>query len=316
MVWEVSYRYKETFQDRSIAMTTYIILFTITTLFIALLFVYRKKSKETPSPTEKSSEARHLEAQKKADAEKRRAEEERRAKEETEKRVQAAKRAKEQEREAARLKALEEKQKREAERRKRESAAKAETEERARREEAARQKAQMAAREKEREEKLKRAAHAAKEKAEKEKAEKEAAEKREVAKRKSAQAAETPRKSSKVSAPITLPDYPAFSHERLLEMGLSDEDAKAFVQELIEQIETEIPLIEAAMLQHDFHQMERVTHGIKGSSTNVGTGGVTDLIVAYNTYLKTGTDMAVAAIYHTRLKKELERLKTQYCSTK
>jgi uncharacterized phage infection (PIP) family protein YhgE len=308
---EASYRYKETFQDRSIAMTTYIILFTITTLFIALLFVYRKKSKETPSPTEKSSEVRHLEAQKKADAEKRRAEEERRAKEETERRVQAARRAKEQEREAARLKALEEKQKREAERRKRESAAKAEAEERARREEAARQKAQMAAREKEREERLKRAAEAAKEKAEKE-----AAAKREVAKKKSVQAAETPRESSEVSAPITLPDYPAFSHERLLEMGLSDEDAKAFVQELIEQIETEIPLIEAAMLQHDFHQMERVTHGIKGSSTNVGTGGVTDLIVAYNTYLKTGTDMAIAAIYHARLKKELERLKTQYCSTK
>jgi len=109
-----------------------------------------------------------------------------------------------------------------------------------------------------------------------------------------------------------LPDYPAFDHSRLLEMGLSDEDAKEFVQELITQIETEIPLIKEAMVQKDFHQMERVTHGIKGSSTNVGTGGVSDLIIEYNTYLKTGDDIQVAQSYFEALKNELEKLKAQY----
>ena len=95
-------------------------------------------------------------------------------------------------------------------------------------------------------------------------------------------------------------------------MGLSDEDAKEFVQELITQIETEIPLIKEAMLQKDFHQMERVTHGIKGSSTNVGTGGVSDLIIEYNTYLKTGDNIQIAQNYFNALNNELERLKTQY----
>ncbi len=58
--------------------------------------------------------------------------------------------------------------------------------------------------------------------------------------------------------------------------------------------------------------MERLTHGIKGSATNLGTGGVSDLLVDYNTYLKTGTDIDIAKAYLEHLVHYTAELKTQY----
>ena len=107
-------------------------------------------------------------------------------------------------------------------------------------------------------------------------------------------------------------NYPQFTHVRLVEMGLSDEEAKEFVAELIPQIEVEIPLIEAAIEGGDFHKMEHLTHGIKGSATNLGTGGVSDLLVEYNTYLKTGKDIDIAKAYLKHLIHYTNELKTQY----
>jgi len=107
-------------------------------------------------------------------------------------------------------------------------------------------------------------------------------------------------------------NYPAFTHVRLVEMGLSDEEAKEFVGELIPQLEVEIPRIEAAIQGGDFHKMERLTHGIKGSATNLGTGGVSDLLVDYNTYLKTGTDIDIAKAYFEHLIHYTAELKEQY----
>ncbi len=107
-------------------------------------------------------------------------------------------------------------------------------------------------------------------------------------------------------------NYPQFTHVRLIEMGLSDEEAKEFVAELIPQIETEIPLIEAAIQEGDFHQLEKLTHGIKGSATNLGTGGVSDLLADYNTYVKTGTDVDIAKAYLEHLIRYTNELKAQY----
>jgi HPt (histidine-containing phosphotransfer) domain-containing protein len=107
-------------------------------------------------------------------------------------------------------------------------------------------------------------------------------------------------------------NYPKFTHIRLVEMGLSDEEAKEFVAELIPQIEEQFPLIEKAMQDLDFHQIERLTHGIKGSATNLGTGGVSDLLVDYNTYLKTGTDIDIARAYFEHLEHYNNELKAQY----
>ena len=106
--------------------------------------------------------------------------------------------------------------------------------------------------------------------------------------------------------------YPKFTHVRLVEMGLSEDEAKDFVQELIPQLEIQIPLIEEVLEIPDYHQMERLTHSIKGSATNLGTGGISDLLVECNTYLKEGTDFDIATAYFGHLKHYTQELKKQY----
>lgn len=123
---------------------------------------------------------------------------------------------------------------------------------------------------------------------------------------------EIPKEEVKETKELPEANYPPFTHVRLVEMGLSDDEAKEFVAELIPQLEEQIPLIEEAMNIPDFHQMERLTHSIKGSATNIGTGGVSDLLIDCNTYFKTGTDIDVAKAYFEHLKHYTQELKEQY----
>jgi len=122
---------------------------------------------------------------------------------------------------------------------------------------------------------------------------------------------------SKVITPSTIPTrtqvrYPKFDHQRLIKMGLSDAEVKEFILELIPQIETQIPLIEDAINLSDFHQLKKLTHHIKGSTTNIGTGGVADLLVEYDTYLKNGTDISIIESYFQELIYYSKELKVQY----
>jgi len=123
-----------------------------------------------------------------------------------------------------------------------------------------------------------------------------------------------PSPTPEITIKIDLPEgnYPEFDHSRLLKMGLSEEEAKEFVNELIPQIETQIPLIKEAMDTSDFHTMERLTHSIKGSSMTIGTGGISDLLVDYNTYLKSGKELAIAEAYFKHLQHYCSLLKKQY----
>ncbi len=111
---------------------------------------------------------------------------------------------------------------------------------------------------------------------------------------------------------ISLGDYPKFDHSRLKDMGLSEEEAIEFVTELIPQIETQIPFIKEAMINTDLDHMERLIHSIKGSSTTVGTGGISDLLVDYDAYLRTGTEPVILEAYFEHLKHYYEELKEQY----
>ncbi len=113
---------------------------------------------------------------------------------------------------------------------------------------------------------------------------------------------------------VVLPEckYPKFNYDRLVKMGLSIEEADAFVQELIPQIETQTPLIKEALEKKDFHAMERLTHSIKGSSTTIGTGGISDLLVDFNTYLKSGDNVEIAQTYLDHLEHYYEALKIQF----
>jgi len=106
--------------------------------------------------------------------------------------------------------------------------------------------------------------------------------------------------------------YPEFDYSRLLKMGLSENEAIEFIKELIPQLKSQIPLIKEAMDKEDFHSMERLTHGIKGSSTTVGTGGVSDLLSEFNTYLKTGKEVAVAEAYFKNLNRYTDELEKQF----
>lgn len=123
---------------------------------------------------------------------------------------------------------------------------------------------------------------------------------------------ETETEAPKESKQLPEANYPKFTHSRLVEMGLSDEEAKEFVGELIPQIETQYPLIEKAIEESDFDQLESLTHGIKGSASNLGTGGVSDLLTDYNTYLKTGRDLDIIKTYYAHLKHYNEELKREY----
>ena len=117
-----------------------------------------------------------------------------------------------------------------------------------------------------------------------------------------------------VAGKIDLPEckYPKFDYSRLVDMGLSKDEAVEFIKELIPQIKTQIPLIKEAMEASDFHSMERLTHSIKGSSTSVGSGGISDLLSEYNTYLKTGKELPVAEAYFKYLNYYCEELEKEY----
>ena len=121
-----------------------------------------------------------------------------------------------------------------------------------------------------------------------------------------------PAKKKEKTVDLPACKYSKFDYSRLLKMGLSEEEAIEFIKELIPQLKTQIPLIKEAMDKEDFHSMERLTHSIKGSSTTVGTGGVSDLLSEFNTYLKTGKDVPVAEVYFKNLNRYTDELEKQF----
>ena len=113
---------------------------------------------------------------------------------------------------------------------------------------------------------------------------------------------------------VKLPSYhyTAFSHKRLVDMGFPEAEAEAFVLELIPLIATQMIELKDAMDNKDMTTIEHVTHDIKGSSSNIGTGGIADLIADFNTYAKTGNDPEILAAYFGHLERSYAELKKQY----
>jgi HPt (histidine-containing phosphotransfer) domain-containing protein len=118
----------------------------------------------------------------------------------------------------------------------------------------------------------------------------------------------------KAEPSVRLPEcnYPDFDHSRLMEMGLGEDDAHAFVGELINQIDEQLPKLQDAIDDKNVEQVERLTHSMKGSSSNIGVGGVTDLLIEFNTYTKSKSNFAVIKEYFNQLKVYLQKLKDQY----
>jgi len=107
--------------------------------------------------------------------------------------------------------------------------------------------------------------------------------------------------------------YGPFSHQRLVEtMGLSPEEADEFVLELIHQLEEAIPLIDRSIEDGKFEEIEHITHGLKGAATNIGSGGVADILVDYNSEMKECKDIDVAKSYQDLLRGAVSDLKIEY----
>ena len=107
-------------------------------------------------------------------------------------------------------------------------------------------------------------------------------------------------------------EYPDFDNSRLLGMGLTQEDADTFVLELIEQIDDHIPQLEEAIESGQYDQIERLTHSLKGSATNLGTGGVANVLIDFNTYSKEGKEKEIILAHLNNLKAYQEKLKSQF----
>jgi len=112
----------------------------------------------------------------------------------------------------------------------------------------------------------------------------------------------------------TLPQcqYPKFNYSRIMGLGLSEDEAIEFVQELIPQLKIQIPLIEDAIKEENFKAIEELTHSIKGSSTNIGTGGISDLLIEFNTYIKTQKELPVVEEYFKYLKYYTKNLEKEF----
>ncbi len=108
-------------------------------------------------------------------------------------------------------------------------------------------------------------------------------------------------------------DYPDFDNTRTMEeFGLPKEEADEFIVDLIQQVDEEMPNLENAVSANDSHKIEEISHMIKGSATNLGTGGIADVLVDFNTYMKTDNDPAVIAMHMKNLRYALAALKEQF----
>lgn len=117
------------------------------------------------------------------------------------------------------------------------------------------------------------------------------------------------------AAPFVPRHYPPFSNARAVtEFGLSQEEADSFTNELIAQIESEIADLETAVAARDSVQLEEVLHKLKGSTSNLGEGGITTLLADFNNYIKEGTDPDTIDDYVANLHYYLEELKKAFPS--
>jgi len=85
-----------------------------------------------------------------------------------------------------------------------------------------------------------------------------------------------------------------------------------FIGELIAQLDTELPHLEKAVQQKDYEKIETISHSLKGSATSLGTGGVSDVLIDFNTYIKTGNDNQIIEAHLDNLKHYLIDLKRVY----
>ena len=58
--------------------------------------------------------------------------------------------------------------------------------------------------------------------------------------------------------------------------------------------------------------IDEITHDIKGSSGNIGSGGIADLMNDSNAYIKRGDDAGILQAYYQHTEYYYKELKQQY----
>lgn len=107
--------------------------------------------------------------------------------------------------------------------------------------------------------------------------------------------------------------YDAYDNSRAVEeMGLTQEEADGFVKELVKAIETEIPRIEKAILAADYKSVEEIVHTITGSSSTLGSGGVSSALISFYTAVQHRDDFQKLYVHLQNLKYYIAELKKQY----
>ncbi|WP_345973544.1 hypothetical protein [Sulfurimonas diazotrophicus] len=116
---------------------------------------------------------------------------------------------------------------------------------------------------------------------------------------------------AEAAEPLFVPrPYPPFNNARAVEeFGLSQEEANSFIGELVSQIESELPALVAAVTALDMVRVEEAIHKLKGSTSNLGEGGMTDLLSDFNDYVKKGRDPDTLDEYVANLNYYLAELK-------
>lgn len=112
---------------------------------------------------------------------------------------------------------------------------------------------------------------------------------------------------------VDLKTYPPFDHARAVEqLGLSEEEAVMFIGELVQQIRDELPNLRSAFEAHDMKNLEEITHLLKGSATNLGDGGIAEMLTEFNDYCKAADDPDILTMHMRQLEVELEKLGEKY----
>lgn len=122
-----------------------------------------------------------------------------------------------------------------------------------------------------------------------------------------------PKKEEPPKASVPTHHYERFNAQRAMdEFGLGEDEIKDFIQDLIAQIDTEMPVLSDAIQRNDRVLSERSTHKIKGSAVNLGAGGIADLLSDFNTYLKGSFKKPEVDAYFVDLEFYLKQLKEDF----
>ncbi len=120
------------------------------------------------------------------------------------------------------------------------------------------------------------------------------------------------RKFELLDVDIPTKQYPLYNNARAVEeMGLSQEDADAFVHDLIKAISGEISPIEEAILGCDYKSLEEIIHTISGSSSTLGTGGVSSALISFYTAVQHRDSWQKLYVHLQNVKYYLQELKDQ-----